>query len=308
MMERRIFLWMGLIVLFFSLLFGTDGFADQQYRVKRGDSLARIAKKYGVTSQSIREANGIEGNRIKAGKLIVIPTKSSQKLAKSSKTKPQKTDRLYVVKKGDTLAGIVILANLISNPDDPVQMLPLLLVLEAATRWGRAGGIPSGFGAGLLVAGWAVAVHRRVGADLPMTYLSFRVAIFVLVGTMIGNTVREARLQRRAANAVFWTIGAVVAIIIWLASPNRGAITRLKDVNPLLLLAGAMGAALVLAIAVIIPRIGAGPTNVMQLAGQVVAGVLISQLALWSSPQESITILKVVGVVVMVGGAYMAVA
>ena len=66
MMERRIFLWMGLIVLFFSLLFGTDGFADQQYRVKRGDSLARIAKKYGVTRQSIREDNGIEGNRIKA--------------------------------------------------------------------------------------------------------------------------------------------------------------------------------------------------------------------------------------------------
>ena len=106
MMERRIFLWMGLSVLFFSLLFGTDGFADQQYRVKRGDSLARIAKKYGVTSQSIREANGIEGNRIKAGKLIVIPTNSSQKLAKSSKTKPQRTDRLYVVKKGDTLARI----------------------------------------------------------------------------------------------------------------------------------------------------------------------------------------------------------
>ncbi len=104
---------------------------------------------------------------------------------------------------GDTLAGIVILANLISNPDDPVQMLPLLLVLEAATRWGRAGGIPGGFGAGILTAVWAVAVHRRVDAELPLTYLSFRVAIFVLVGAMIGNTVREARLQRRAANAVF---------------------------------------------------------------------------------------------------------
>ncbi len=106
MMERRIFLWMGLSVLFFSLLFGADGFADQQYRVKKGDSLARIAKKYGVTNQSIRDANGLDGNRIKAGKLIVIPAKSSQKLAKSSKTNPQKTDRLYVVKKGDTLSGI----------------------------------------------------------------------------------------------------------------------------------------------------------------------------------------------------------
>jgi len=134
--------------------------------------------------------------------------------------------------------------------------------------------------------------------------VGFIIALHLAMNADVGEKIENAR----AANAVFWTIGAVVAIIIWLASPNRGAITRLKDVNPLLLLAGAMGAALVLAIAVIIPRIGAGPTNVMQLAGQVVAGVLISQLALWSSPQESITILKVVGVVVMVGGAYMAVA
>lgn len=134
------------------------------------------------------------------------------------------------------------------------------------------------------VVGLVIAVHLAMNAD---------------VGEKIGNA--------RAANAAFWTIGAVVAIVIWLASPNRGAITSLKDVSPLLLLAGAMGAGLVLAIAVIIPKIGAGPTNVMQLAGQVIAGVLISQFALWSSPQESITVLKVVGVVIMVGGAYMAV-
>ncbi|HOF05487.1 MAG TPA: NlpC/P60 family protein [Syntrophales bacterium] len=106
MMERRIFLWMGLSVLFFSLLFGTDGFADQQYRVKRGDSLARIAKKFGVTSQSIRNANGLKDNRIQTGKLIVIPAKDSQKLAKASKAKPQHSDRFYVVQKGDTLSGI----------------------------------------------------------------------------------------------------------------------------------------------------------------------------------------------------------
>jgi transporter family-2 protein len=135
------------------------------------------------------------------------------------------------------------------------------------------------------VVGLVIAVHLAMNAD---------------VGEKIDNA--------RAANAAFWTIGAVVALVIWLASPNRSAISKLKDVNPLLLLAGAMGAGLVLAIAIIIPKIGAGPTNVLQLAGQVIAGVLISQFALWSSPQESITALKMVGVVVMVGGAYMAVA
>lgn len=105
-MERRIFLWMGLSVLFFTLLICTDGFADQQYKVKRGDSLVRIAKKYGVSTQSIKEANGLQGNALKPGKALVIPTDGSQKLAKGKKSQPQKAAQVYVVKKGDTVYGI----------------------------------------------------------------------------------------------------------------------------------------------------------------------------------------------------------
>jgi len=137
--------------------------------------------------------------------------------------------------------------------------------------------------------------------------LAFGVGLVIAVHLAMNADLGEKIENARAANAVFWTIGAAVAIIIWLASPDRNAITRLKDVNPLLLLAGAMGAGLVLAITIIIPKIGAGSTNVLQLTGQVIAGLLISQFALWSSPQESISVLKAVGVAVMVGGAYMAV-
>ncbi|MFA6412167.1 MAG: NlpC/P60 family protein [Syntrophales bacterium] len=106
MMERRIFLWMGLSVLFFTLLICTDGFADQQYKVKRGDSLVRIAKKYGVSTQSIKEANGLQGNALKPGKALVIPTDGSRKLAKGKKSQPQKAAQVYIVKKGDTVYGI----------------------------------------------------------------------------------------------------------------------------------------------------------------------------------------------------------
>mgnify|MGYP005847175823 CR=1 FL=1 len=137
--------------------------------------------------------------------------------------------------------------------------------------------------------------------------LAFVVGLIIAVHLAMNADVGEKIENARAANAAFWSIGAAVAILIWLASPNRSAITRIKEISPLLLLAGAMGAGLVLAIAVIIPRIGAGATNVLQLAGQVMAGILISQFALWSSPQESISVLKVAGVAVMVGGAYMAV-
>jgi transporter family-2 protein len=137
--------------------------------------------------------------------------------------------------------------------------------------------------------------------------LAFVVGLVIAAHLAMNADLGEKIENARAANAAFWSIGAVVAIIIWLAGPSRSAISRIKDVNPLLLLAGALGAALVLAIAITIPKIGAGKTNVLMLTGQVIAGLVISQLALWSSPQESISVLKGVGVVIMVGGAYMAV-
>ena len=134
------------------------------------------------------------------------------------------------------------------------------------------------------IVGLVIATHLAMNAD---------------VGDKIGNP--------RAANAVFWVIGAVVAVIIWLASANRSAVKDIKDVNPLLLLAGALGAGLVLVIAILIPKIGAGSTNVLMLAGQVIAGIVISHLGILGSAVEPITALKMVGVVIMVGGAYMAV-
>ena len=74
---------------------------------------------------------------------------------------------------------------------------------EAAARWGLQGGLSAGFGGGLLSAAWTAAVHRRQGLDLPLSYLTFRVAVLVLLGGFIGTIVRQGRQQRRAANSVF---------------------------------------------------------------------------------------------------------
>jgi bacterial/archaeal transporter family-2 protein len=156
-----------------------------------------------------------------------------------------------------------------------------------------------------------MAANNEGGKTLNKTFyylLAFGVGLVIAAHLSMNADVGQKIGNARAANAVFWSIGALVAVVIWLASPDRSAVSRLKDVNPLLLLAGALGAALVLALAIIIPKLGAGNTNVTLLAGQVIAGVLISHFALWSSPQESITVLKMLGVAVMVGGAYMAVA
>ena len=105
MMERRIFLWMGLIVLFFSLSLCGLGFAEVQYTVKKGDTLAKIAKKHGVSVQTLRAANDIQGSTLKRKQTLIIPTEGKKNLARSGK--PASTKKIiYVAKKGDTISTI----------------------------------------------------------------------------------------------------------------------------------------------------------------------------------------------------------
>ena len=72
---------------------------------------------------------------------------------------------------------------------------------------------------------------------------------------------------------------------------------------PVLLTAGALGASLVFAIAWLIPQVGAGTVMITLLAGQVIGGLVMSHFGWLGSPVQPITLVKVVGVLVMIGGA-----
>ncbi len=52
---------------------GIGGPQLQEYRVRRGDSLWRIARSHGTTVDEIREVNGLQGNQIYAGQVIDVP-------------------------------------------------------------------------------------------------------------------------------------------------------------------------------------------------------------------------------------------
>jgi len=128
--------------------------------------------------------------------------------------------------------------------------------------------------------------------------LTVHLAMNGKVGAVIGNP--------RVGNALFWCIGAVTAVVIGLSGWQSGALGGLRQVNPVLLTAGAMGATLVFAIAWLIPQIGAGPMTLMLLFGQIVSAMALSHFGWLGSPVQPISIINIIGALVMVGGIFLA--
>jgi peptidoglycan endopeptidase LytE len=108
MRKRQSCLWASLVFLCLALLVAGAVSAAERYTVKPGDSLHKIAKKYHVSVDSIKEANRLDGNGLRPKEVLVIPGgKSAKKITEKSTANKDGTGReVYVVKKGDTLAGV----------------------------------------------------------------------------------------------------------------------------------------------------------------------------------------------------------
>jgi len=76
--RRRFIHWALVAGLAFSanpLLMASLG--QRSYRIKTGDTLSKIAHKFGVTVGDLKRANGLKSDRILAGKKLIIPSPSS---------------------------------------------------------------------------------------------------------------------------------------------------------------------------------------------------------------------------------------
>jgi len=110
----------------------------------------------------------------------------------------------------------------------------------------------------------------------------------------------------RVGNALFWCIGAFGAVVIGLTGWQPGALGPVKNVHPLLLTAGLFGASLVFAIAWLIPEAGASTVMVTLIAGQVLAGMVMSHYGLLGSPVQTISVTNLVGATLMLAGVLLA--
>lgn len=136
----------------------------------------------------------------------------------------------------------------------------------------------------------------------PLLLLSMFLGVVLTVHLAMNGMVGAAINNPRVGNAIFWCIGAVMAVIIGVTGWQSNALSAVRQVHPILLTAGAMGALLVFGIAYLIPRVGAGPFTYALLAGQIISAMVLSHYGWLGSPKQPITPMGIVGVIVLVIG------
>jgi transporter family-2 protein len=140
---------------------------------------------------------------------------------------------------------------------------------------------------------------------LPYLMLTMFFGVVLTVHLAMNGAVGAAIGNARVANAVFWCIGAVTALAIGLSGWSAGALDGLKNVNPLMLTAGAMGASLVFGIAQLVPQVGPANFFIVLLTGQVITGLVLSHFG-WLGPQSSLSMTQLLGAAIMLVGVYLA--
>ena len=85
----------------------------ENHIVQSGENLSSLAKKYGVTIDELKEWNDLEDNNIKLGSTLKIMLPADEevvvaevKAKKPEKQSPYKSEKVYIVQKGDSLFSI----------------------------------------------------------------------------------------------------------------------------------------------------------------------------------------------------------
>lgn len=131
-----------------------------------------------------------------------------------------------------------------------------------------------------------------------MLLIGVVLTVHLAMNAQVGVIVKNPKM----GNAIFWTIGAITAIVIGFTAWEPTVFARLREVPIWLLTAGVMGAALVFGIAFVMPQIGAAKGFVLMIAGQVLTGLLLSHFGLLGSPVEPVSIFKILGALLLIAG------
>lgn len=81
--------------------------APSTYKVRRGDTLGRIASKLGVSLAELKQANHLKGSAVKLGQVLKVPGAAApSKARRAEASEEREAPTTYKVRHGDTLAKI----------------------------------------------------------------------------------------------------------------------------------------------------------------------------------------------------------
>ncbi len=81
-------------------------FRTVKYRVRKGDSLSRVARRLGVTQAQIMQANRMKSKTIRVGQVLTVKVPVRTRQYASAQPERSKSGRFYVVRRGDNLQSI----------------------------------------------------------------------------------------------------------------------------------------------------------------------------------------------------------
>lgn len=137
-----------------------------------------------------------------------------------------------------------------------------------------------------------------------MNYLLAILMGLVTAFYLAANQIYERQLASSAAATVPFFLVAALGGAIWAwRCGELSSLQQLTRVTPVYLITGAAAAGIVGMTTVLLPKLGAKPFFLLQLAGQVVAAALLAHFGLMGTPQDPVDERAVVGMVLFCVGA-----
>ena len=183
------------------------------YTTVRGDTVSKVAKKYGVTSDSIRWSNNVDGDALAVGKRLIIPPVNGIVVRVKSGDTAQGLADKYNVSKAKIIAfndaefsGLRVGELIVIPGGSPEASTPAMASYSAPTAtgasfaWGGQSPVYGGNGYDYGYCTWWAAVRRaQIGRPVPSNLgnASTWKALAAAAGIGVGNAPRTG--------AVIWT-------------------------------------------------------------------------------------------------------
>lgn len=178
----------------------------KEYTVQPGETITSIAEKFGITSNSLRWSNGMTGNTVDAGKVLVVPpinglvyTVKSGDTADSIATR-YNANKQAIIEFNDAEVSDLAVGQRIMIPDGIQPVARTATASSAGFAWGGYSPIYGGNGYDYGYCTWYVAIKRaQIGRPVPSNLgnASTWLSLGQRAGLSSGST--------PAAGAVIWT-------------------------------------------------------------------------------------------------------